>query len=96
MEAIAFARAGLDHTPVFSLKAHFGHTMGAAGILESIISIMALEEGVVLPSMGYKEHGVEGELNVSTVTAHTDKRFMVKTLSGFGGCNAALLYQKHS
>jgi len=96
MEAIAFARAGLDHTPVFSLKAHFGHTMGAAGILESIIAFMALEEGIVLPSMGYEVDGIEGALRVSTAMVQSSKKYIVKTLSGFGGCNAALLYQKHS
>ena len=96
MEAIAIDRAGLRHPPVFSLKAHFGHTMGAAGVLESIISMKALEEGIILPSLGYEEPGIEGELNVSTATAHTNKRYIIKTLSGFGGCNAALLYQKHS
>jgi 3-oxoacyl-[acyl-carrier-protein] synthase-1 len=96
MEAIAFTRAGLQHTPVFSLKAHFGHTMGAAGVLESIISMKALEDGIILPSLGYEEPGIEGGLNISTATVHTNKRYIIKTLSGFGGCNAALLYQTHS
>jgi 3-oxoacyl-[acyl-carrier-protein] synthase-1 len=96
MEAIAFTRAGLQHTPVFSLKAHFGHTMGAAGVLESIISMKALEDGIILPSLGYEEPGIEGGLNISTATVHTNKRNIIKTLSGFGGCNAALLYQTHS
>lgn len=95
MEAVAFARAGLEHVPVFSLKAHFGHTMGAAGLLESIIAIKALEEGVVLPSLGYELPGIEGELCVSTEMTGTDKRFFIKTLSGFGGGNAVLLFEKH-
>ena len=94
MEAVAFARAGLEKTPVFSLKPHFGHTLGAAGVLESIISLRALEEGIVLPSPGYGQPGIEGELNVSTATTFTRERYMIKTLSGFGGGNAAPLFEK--
>ena len=93
MEAVAFSRAGLGSIPVFSLKAHFGHTLGAAGVLESVIALKALEQGLVLPSTGFQEPGIEGEINVSTSLSKTDKRFCLKTLSGFGGCNAALLFQ---
>ncbi|HHV02329.1 MAG: beta-ketoacyl synthase N-terminal-like domain-containing protein [Bacteroidales bacterium] len=94
MEAIAFSRSGLEQTPVFSLKAHFGHTLGAAGVLESIIAKHALEEGIILPSLGYEEPGVEGNLNVCQKTEKTDERYIIKTLSGFGGGNAALLFGK--
>ncbi len=93
MEAVAFSRAGLGSTPVFSLKAHFGHTLGAAGVLESVIALKALEQGLVLPSTGFQEPGIEGEINVSKSLSKTDKSFCLKTLSGFGGCNAALLFQ---
>ncbi len=93
MEAVAFSRAGLGSTPVFSLKAQFGHTLGAAGILESVIATKALEQGLVLPSAGYEEPGIEGAINVSTTLSKTDKRFCLKTLSGFGGCNAVLLFE---
>ena len=93
MEAIAFSRAGLESTPVFSLKAQFGHTLGAAGILESVIATKALEQGLILPSSGYEEPGIEGAINVSTTLSKTDKRFCLKTLSGFGGCNAVLLFE---
>ena len=93
MEAVAFSRADLQSTPVFSLKALFGHTLGAAGILESVIAVKALEQGLVLPSSGFEEPGIEGTINISTTLSKTDKRFCLKTLSGFGGCNAALLFE---
>ncbi|MFA5302666.1 MAG: beta-ketoacyl synthase N-terminal-like domain-containing protein [Bacteroidales bacterium] len=93
MEAVAFLRAGLQSTPVFSLKALFGHTLGAAGILESVIALKALEQGLILPSAGYEDPGIEGDINVSTTLSKTDKRFCLKTLSGFGGCNAVLLFE---
>ncbi len=94
MEAIAFQRAGLDRVPVFSLKAHFGHTMGAAGLLESIVSMKALEEGTILPSLGYEQPGIDGDIYISTEKTKTDNRHCIKTLSGFGGGNAVLLFEK--
>ena len=45
MEAIAIARAGLDKVPVSCLKGVFGHTMGAAGILETILSMASVDDG---------------------------------------------------
>jgi len=93
MEAVAFSRAGLESTLIFSLKAQFGHTLGAAGILESVIATKALEQGLILPSSGYEQPGIEGAINVSTTLSKTDKRFCIKTLSGFGGCNAVLLFE---
>ena len=50
MEAIALNRAGLQDVPVNALKGIFGHTMGAAGILESIVSMKACDAGVILPT----------------------------------------------
>ncbi|MDR1273687.1 MAG: beta-ketoacyl synthase [Odoribacteraceae bacterium] len=94
MEAIALTRAGLAAVPVNSLKAHFGHTLGAAGVVESVISARALREGTILASKGYREQEPEYPLNVATRVAPTGKRYFVKMLSGFGGCNAALLYKK--
>jgi 3-oxoacyl-[acyl-carrier-protein] synthase-1 len=94
MEAIALTRAGLNAVPVNSLKAHFGHTLGAAGVVESVISARALREGTVLASRGCREQEPDYPLNVAMRVIPTDKRYFVKMLSGFGGCNAALLYKK--
>ena len=92
MESVALDRAGLGQTPVNSLKGYFGHTMGAAGILETIISMYALEEGLVLPTKGYENLGVSREIQVSADCLKTDKRSFVKMMSGFGGCNAAMMF----
>jgi 3-oxoacyl-[acyl-carrier-protein] synthase-1 len=51
-EVNAIVRAGLGKIPVNSLKAFFGHTLGAAGVLESIISMRALSERTVLKTLG--------------------------------------------
>ena len=94
MEAIAIDRAGLLNVPVNALKGTFGHTMGAAGILESILSMHAVDAGIVLPTRGFSELGVSRPVRVSAQAGATDKRAFVKLLSGFGGVNGALLFRK--
>ena len=94
MESIAIDRAGLLNVPVNALKGTFGHTMGAAGILESILSMRAVDAGLVLPTRGFSELGVSRPVRVSAETGRTDRRAFVKLLSGFGGVNGALLFRK--
>ena len=94
MEAIAIDRAGLLDVPVNALKGTFGHTMGAAGILESILSMHAVDAGIVLPTRGFSQLGVSRPVRVSAQAGTTDKRAFVKLLSGFGGVNGALLFRK--
>ncbi|MDR2511060.1 MAG: 3-oxoacyl-ACP synthase [Bacteroidales bacterium] len=94
METQAITRAGLADVPVNSLKPFFGHTLGAAGVLESIISMRALSENLILKSLNFSEQNFEYPINISTENQPTDKRYFIKMLSGFGGCNAALLFEK--
>lgn len=92
MEAIAITRASLHHRPVNSLKGYFGHTLGAAGILESIISTRALKERIALKTEGFESVGVTKPLPIVTQTQPVEGHRCVNMLSGFGGCNVALLY----
>ena len=94
MESIAIERAELAHLPVGSLKGHFGHTLGAAGVLETLISMCAVDDHVVLPTRGFESLGVTHPLLVSNELRPTDGNAFIKLLSGFGGCNAALLCRK--
>ena len=94
MESAALTRAGLQDAPVYSLKGYFGHTLGAAGVLESVISVQALKEGTLLKTLGCEMPGVACPLNVVMENRKTTKRRFIKMLSGFGGCNAAMLFTK--
>ena len=94
MESIALTRAGLQNVPVNSLKGYFGHTMGAAGILETILSMASVDDGTVLGTRGYSECGVSCPPDISPAPRKTVKRAFVKLLSGFGGCNAAGIFIK--
>lgn len=90
MEAIAFERAGLQQVPVYSLKGYFGHTLGAAGVLETIMAAHALKEGFLPVSRGYQQCGVSRPLQMVTEMTECRMRQCIKTVSGFGGCNAAV------
>ena len=94
MESIALTRAGFKDIPVYSLKGYYGHTLGAAGVLESVISTRALKEGTILKTYGCDTPGVTYPLDVVMENRETSKRRCVKMLSGFGGCNAAILFTK--
>lgn len=89
MESIAINRAGLNAVPVNAMKGYYGHTLGAAGILETLLTMRALEEGIVPATRGFDELGVSMPVKVSSQSVDTDKHTFVKLLSGFGGCNAA-------
>lgn len=94
MESVAIERAGLAQVPVNGLKGYYGHTMGAAGILETILSMQAINDHNILATRGYETIGVTHPLVLSNQNQPTDKRMFIKLLSGFGGCNAALLMAK--
>lgn len=94
MESIAISRASLDTIPVNALKGYFGHTMGAAGILETIISTKALDSGTIIGTKGFETSGVSAPLILTAEHQTTHKTAFIKMLSGFGGCNAAIVMEK--
>lgn len=93
MESIAFERSNASNIPVHSLKGYFGHTLGAAGTIETAICIQSLRKGAMIKSPGFKEQGTTRPLNVLTEHAKQPIRTILKTASGFGGCNASLIIQ---
>jgi 3-oxoacyl-[acyl-carrier-protein] synthase-1 len=95
MEARAFTHAGLNKVPLNSLKGYFGHTLGAAGVIETIIAQHSLLKDEIIPTKGFENHGVSVTLNVADKLQRASMRFALKTASGFGGCNAALFLKKH-
>lgn len=95
MESVAIERSGLQNIPVNALKGYFGHTLGAAGILETILSMAALDDGTILATKGFEEMGVSGRINLSSHHLSTDKHSFLKMISGFGGGNAAIVVHKN-
>ncbi|MES2733967.1 MAG: beta-ketoacyl synthase N-terminal-like domain-containing protein [Bacteroidota bacterium] len=95
MEAKALHLASLSEVPVNSLKGYFGHTLGAAGVLETILATWALKKQTVIASRGYSDHGVSLPLAVIEKNTAISFHNCLKTASGFGGCNVALILSKN-
>ena len=96
MESVAINRAGLQDIPVNSLKGYYGHTLGAAGIMEVILSSIALQKRMVIKSFGTELPGTAQPLNVCLENHEVQGDAFLKLISGFGGSNAAVLFSmKH-
>ncbi|MCG3182740.1 MAG: hypothetical protein ICCCNLDF_00806 [Planctomycetes bacterium] len=93
MEARAFHTVfGGNPPPVFGIKGAIGHTLGAAGLIEVIISALVATEGVIPPTVGF-EHG-EDEFPLDVVHGQPRKikpGYVLTTNSGFGGMNTAII-----
>ena len=94
MEAIAFDRLHLQNVPINSLKGYFGHTLGASGLLETIIGMHSLHNNTLYASLGFDELGVSRPINVITENIPKKLDLFLKTASGFGGCNTAAVFKK--
>ena len=94
MESKAFTLSALQKTPVNSLKGYLGHTLGAAGILETVISIASLQNNTIIATKGFENLGTEQPINICSTTIEKPLNLCLKTASGFGGCNAAIIIQK--
>lgn len=94
MEAIALNRLDLQHVPVNSMKGYYGHTLGASGLLETILSIESAKHSKLIVSLGYENNGVSQEINVIQKSEAKQINHFLKTASGFGGSNSAILFKK--
>lgn len=94
MEAIALNRLGLENVPLNSLKGFYGHTLGASGLLETVIGIQSALENKLFVSLGFDSSGVSQPINI--IEKNEDKKihYFLKTASGFGGCNTAVVFEK--
>jgi 3-oxoacyl-[acyl-carrier-protein] synthase-1 len=94
MESKALEIAGLVNTPVNSFKGYWGHTLGAAGVIESIATIHSMENNRLFRSAGFNEPGIPVPLNVIRKNTDVPVQNSLKIASGFGGCNAAIVFCK--
>jgi 3-oxoacyl-[acyl-carrier-protein] synthase-1 len=94
MESRALGLSGLSEVPVNSFKGYWGHTLGAAGIVESIAAIASLRKNLLFRSAGFESPGIPEPLNVLTENRQVSLNACLKIASGFGGCNAAIIYMK--
>jgi 3-oxoacyl-[acyl-carrier-protein] synthase II len=93
MEARAFHTVfGGSPPPVFGIKGAIGHTLGAAGLIEVIISAKVAVEGVIPPTTGFEQGETDFPLDVVHGKPRKIKPGLVLTTnSGFGGMNTAII-----
>ena len=91
MESKAVAWAELCDTPLNSLKGYIGHTLGASGVVEAILCVEQMKQGSIFGTAGFISSDVPHSLQLSAAEQPIEKRCCVKTASGFGGCNAAIV-----
>jgi 3-oxoacyl-[acyl-carrier-protein] synthase II len=82
---------------VSSTKSMTGHMMGATGAVEAIASVLALKDGIIPPTINYREKDEECDLNYTPNEAvKADVDFAISTSLGFGGHNACIAFKKYS
>lgn len=94
MESIAFNRLKMSKIPLNSLKGYYGHTLGASGLLETIIGIESLHSNTLISNIGFDELGVSMPINVIKETKNAVLNVFLKTASGFGGSNTSVIFKK--
>ena len=97
-ETMAIKTVFGDHTKklmVSSTKSMTGHALGAAGGIEAVFTLMAMEKGVVPPTINYHEPDPECNLDYVPNTARDARiQYALSNNFGFGGTNATILFKK--
>ena len=86
-----------DKLYVSSTKGHTGHLLGAAGAIEAIACVKAIEKNIVPPTIGYKEKDEDCDLNVVPNTPiETEVEYAMSNSLGFGGHNSSIIFKKYN
>ena len=81
---------------VSSTKSMIGHTVGASGVIEGIVTVLTMDRGIITPTINYKEPDPELDLNyVPNVPIQKAVNVAISNSFGFGGHNASILYRKY-
>jgi beta-ketoacyl ACP synthase len=95
-EANAIRVAGVQHAAVYAPKSALGHSIGAVGALESILTVMALRDGVIPPTLNYETPDPEIDLDVvAGEPRYGEYEYAINNSFGFGGHNVALAFGRY-
>jgi len=95
-EANAIRVAGVEHAAVYAPKSALGHSIGAVGALESILTVLALRDGVIPPTLNYETPDPEIDLDVvAGEPRYGDYSYAINNSFGFGGHNVALAFGRY-
>jgi beta-ketoacyl ACP synthase len=95
-EAAAIRVAGCENAAVYAPKSALGHSIGAVGALESVLTVLALRDGVIPPTLNYETPDPEIDLDVvAGAPRYGDYKYAINNSFGFGGHNVALAFGKY-
>jgi beta-ketoacyl ACP synthase len=95
-EAKAINRAVGNSTAVYAPKSALGHSVGASGAVESILTVLALRDGVIPPTLNLENLDPEIDLDVVTGEPRSgDFQYAISNSFGFGGHNVAIAFGKY-
>ncbi|MGV0635303.1 3-oxoacyl-ACP synthase KasA [Mycolicibacillus trivialis] len=95
-EANAIREAGCENAAVYAPKSALGHSIGAVGALESVLTVLTLHDGVIPPTLNYETPDPEIDLDiVAGEPRHGDYQYAINNSFGFGGHNVALAFGKY-
>ena len=95
-EAKAINRAVGNSTAVYAPKSALGHSVGASGAVESILTVLALRDGVIPPTLNLENLDPEIDLDVVSGEPRSgDFRYAISNSFGFGGHNVAIAFGKY-
>ncbi|MEZ0338564.1 3-oxoacyl-ACP synthase KasA [Mycobacterium sp. pV006] len=95
-EANAIRVAGVEHAAVYAPKSALGHSIGAVGALESVLTVLALRDGVIPPTLNYETPDPEIDLDVvAGEPRYGDYQYAINNSFGFGGHNVALAFGRY-
>ncbi|KAA0083565.1 beta-ketoacyl-ACP synthase [Mycolicibacterium sp. P9-64] len=95
-EANAIRNAGVEHAAIYAPKSALGHSIGAVGALESILTVLALRDGVIPPTLNYQTPDPEIDLDVvAGEPRYGEYQYAINNSFGFGGHNVALAFGRY-
>ena len=95
-EANAIRVAGVEHAAVYAPKSALGHSIGAVGALESALTVLALRDGVIPPTLNFETPDPEIDLDVvAGEPRYGDYQYAINNSFGFGGHNVALAFGRY-
>ncbi len=95
-ETMAIKKAFANNIPLISsTKGQIGHCLGAAGATEAVISLMALRDGIIPPTINYETPDPECDLDyVPNIARKVDLKVVMSNSFGFGGTNGVIIFKK--
>jgi 3-oxoacyl-[acyl-carrier-protein] synthase II len=83
-------------TPVSSIKPMIGHTLSAAGAIESVATILGMRGGFVPPTLNYETPDPDCDLDyIPNVARNVEYQYAMKNSLAFGGNNTSLIFKRH-